>query len=93
MRKIHFTLAWGLCALFSAATETLQANDDSLQPPLKATYNTPAKIWESEALPIGNGYMGAMIFGGVYEDVIQTNEHTVWSGGPGENAAYNGGHL
>lgn len=93
MRKVYFTLAWGLCALFCSATGTLRAADDSLQPPLKATYGTPAKIWESEALPIGNGYMGAMIFGGVYEDVIQTNEHTVWSGGPAENPAYNGGHL
>ena len=30
------------------------------QPSLKATYNKPAKVWESEALPIGNGYMGVM---------------------------------
>ena len=42
---------------------------------------------------IGNGYMGAMIFGDVYVDVIQTNEHTLWSGGPGEDPSYNGGHL
>lgn len=63
------------------------------QPALKATYNKPAKVWESEALPIGNGYMGAMIFGDVQVDVIQTNEHTVWSGGPGEDPSYNGGHL
>lgn len=63
------------------------------QLPLQATYNWPAHVWESEALPIGNGYMGAMIFGGVYTDVIQTNEHTLWSGGPGEDPSYNGGHL
>ena len=37
--------------------------------------------------------MGAMIFGDVYVDVIQTNEHTLWSGGPGEDPSYNGGHL
>ena len=37
--------------------------------------------------------MGAMLFGGVYVDVIQTNEHTLWSGGPGEDPDYNGGHL
>lgn len=63
------------------------------KPALKATYDAPAKVWESEALPIGNGYMGAMIFGGVHRDVIQINEHTVWSGGPGEDALYDGGHL
>lgn len=63
------------------------------QPPMRATYNSPAQNWESEALPIGNGYMGAMVFGGVFRDVIQTNEKTLWSGGPGEDASYNGGHL
>lgn len=62
------------------------------QVPLRATYAQPAVNWEEEALPIGNGYMGAMIFGGVFNDVIQTNEKTLWSGGPGEDSDYDGGH-
>ena len=62
------------------------------QVPLRAVYHTPATSWENEALPIGNGYMGAMVYGGVYSDLIQTNEKTLWSGGPGQDAAYNGGH-
>ncbi|MDE5704678.1 glycoside hydrolase N-terminal domain-containing protein [Muribaculum sp.] len=62
------------------------------QPVLKATYDRPATDWEEEALPLGNGYMGAMVFGGVFNEVVQTNEKTLWSGGPGEDAAYNGGH-
>lgn len=41
----------------------------------------PAKVW-TEALPVGNGRLGAMIFGGVNEDKIQLNESTLWSGGP-----------
>lgn len=61
------------------------------QPSLKAVYNFPATDWEEEALPLGNGYMGAMVFGGVFNEVVQTNEKTLWSGGPGEDAAYNGG--
>lgn len=61
-------------------------------PPLVARYDTPAKVWESEALPIGNGYMGAMIFGDVLVDKIQVNEKTIWSGGPGDNPGYDGGH-
>lgn len=64
----------------------------SIQAPMRAVYDNPATNWEEEALPIGNGYMGAMIFGGVFSDVIQTNEKTLWSGGPGEDAAYDGGH-
>lgn len=78
-----------LCCLMAETTMAARFH----QPSLKATYNKPAKVWESEALPIGNGYMGAMIFGGVEVDVIQTNEHTLWSGGPGEDPSYNGGHL
>lgn len=62
------------------------------QPKLVLTYNEPAISWENEALPLGNGFMGSMIFGGVEVDKIQINEHTVWSGGPGKNPDYNGGH-
>ena len=76
---------------FVAGTTMMACSEQPHQPTLKATYNKPAKNWESEALPIGNGYMGAMIFGDVYVDVIQTNEHTLWSGGPGEDPSYNSG--
>jgi alpha-L-fucosidase 2 len=55
------------------------------QSALTLYYDRPAGIW-SEALPIGNGRLGAMIFGGVKEELIQLNEATLWSGGPvGEN--------
>ncbi|MBT3244770.1 MAG: glycoside hydrolase family 95 protein [Bacteroidetes bacterium] len=44
-------------------------------------YETPAKAWE-EALPVGNGRLGAMVFGKNGEERIQLNEETYWSGGP-----------
>ncbi|RZF59911.1 glycoside hydrolase family 95 protein [Sphingobacterium corticibacterium] len=44
-------------------------------------YNTPAREWE-EALPIGNGRMGAMIFGGDTVEEVQFNEETLWTGQP-----------
>lgn len=44
-------------------------------------YNQPAKSW-NEALPIGNGRLGGMIFGGVDQDKIQLNEDSIWYGGP-----------
>lgn len=44
-------------------------------------YNTPAEKW-TEALPIGNGRVGAMVFGGVQKDRIQFNEETLWTGEP-----------
>ena len=42
-------------------------------------YREPAKQW-TEALPVGNGNLGAMVFGGVPQERIQLNEHTLWSG-------------
>ncbi len=44
-------------------------------------YTKPAENWD-EALPIGNGRLGAMIFGGIYNERYQLNEDSVWSGGP-----------
>ena len=44
-------------------------------------YNQPAKVWE-EALPIGNGRLGAMVFGNPFHETIQLNEESLWSGAP-----------
>lgn len=49
----------------------------------KVWYKQPAQEWV-EALPIGNGRLGAMVFGGVNEELIQLNEETLWSGRPVE---------
>ena len=46
-------------------------------------YDEPAQLW-TEALPIGNGRLGGMVYGGVIDDRIQLNEETIWSGGPYE---------
>lgn len=48
---------------------------------LKLWYEQPARQWV-EALPLGNGQIGAMLFGGVENELIQLNEGTLWSGGP-----------
>ncbi len=49
--------------------------------PLTLWYQQPAGKW-TEALPIGNGRLGAMIFGGVEREHLQLNEGTLWAGGP-----------
>ena len=50
---------------------------------MKLWYKEPAKPNEwNEALPIGNGSLGGMVFGGVHKEHIQLNEDTVWYGGP-----------
>jgi alpha-L-fucosidase 2 len=55
------------------------ANDGSIGPAL--LYRQPAREW-TEALPVGNGRLGGMVFGGAPAERIQLNEDTFWSGGP-----------
>lgn len=54
---------------------------ETLTPQLKLWYDKPASIWE-EALPLGNGRLGAMVFGNPLQEVYQLNEETLWSGAP-----------
>ena len=46
-------------------------------------YEQPAERWE-EALPVGNGQLGAMVYGGIDKDLLQLNDDTIWSGNPGD---------
>ena len=46
---------------------------------LKLWYDKPAQVWE-EALPLGNGRIGAMVFGNPLNEFIQLNDNTLWSG-------------
>jgi len=55
---------------------------------LKLIYNRPAENW-NEALPIGNGKLGAMVFGGASQEHLQLNEETIWAGEPGNNVPKN----
>lgn len=59
----------------------LMANSAFAQSDLKLWYRQPAKDW-NEALPVGNGSMGAMVFGETENERIQLNEKTVWAKGP-----------
>ena len=68
------------CLLLSAAG-TLQAAPKSNIPPLKLWYNKPATAFE-ESLPIGNGKLGALIYGGANNDSIYLNDITLWTGKP-----------
>lgn len=54
---------------------------------LKLWYDTPASQW-TDALPLGNGRLGAMVFGTPAQERIQINEETIWGGGPHNNVNY-----
>ena len=64
---------------------TVIAGYSQSKPGLKLWYKQPSgDTWEN-ALPVGNGRLGAMIYGNVGKETIQLNEHTVWSGSPNRN--------
>lgn len=67
----------------------LSAQTPTEDPNLKLWYNRPASIWE-EALPLGNGKTGAMVFGGVKGALFQLNDNTLWSGFPDPGNNKNG---
>jgi alpha-L-fucosidase 2 len=54
-------------------------------------FDYPAEHWTSQALHIGNGYMGGSFYGGIKEERVDVAEKTMWTGGPGENPNYNYG--
>ncbi|MGA2136161.1 MAG: glycoside hydrolase N-terminal domain-containing protein [Bryobacteraceae bacterium] len=55
--------------------------DTAVSPELQLWYRKPAERW-TDALPIGNGRLGAMIFGGAPAERLQLNEDTLWAGSP-----------
>jgi alpha-L-fucosidase 2 len=70
-----------LCILSLCSIQNVSAQDNNV---LKLWYRQPAKQWV-EALPVGNGRLGAMIYGDPYKEKIQLNENTVWAGQPNRN--------
>jgi alpha-L-fucosidase 2 len=61
------------------------------QSPTLMWYDKPATDWEKEALPIGNGRMGVMVFGGATAERLQVAEKSLWTGGPGADGGYDFG--
>jgi alpha-L-fucosidase 2 len=74
----------GMIGLCAAALSSCGTADDE-NGNWKLWYDAPASQWE-EALPVGNGRLGAMTFGGTAVEQLQLNEETVWTGQPGNNA-------
>ncbi|MET3115258.1 alpha-L-fucosidase 2 [Pedobacter sp. CG_S7] len=75
MKKICFIL------MMLFASSKLIAQSISDDPNLKLWYDKPAEVWE-EALPLGNGKTGAMVFGRISKERFQLNDNTLWSGYP-----------
>ena len=69
------TMVFAILTTLMAGASSAQSEDVSLW------YEQPATSW-TEALPLGNGRLGCMVFGGVARERIQLNEDSLWSGGP-----------
>ena len=82
MHKSKYCLKTFFAVLFLAFSMETKAQESS---DLTLWYKQPAADVWTDALPIGNGRLGAMIYGNVENELIQLNEHTVWSGGPNRN--------
>jgi alpha-L-fucosidase 2 len=79
--KLKLTFLFLILSVICSTTVSASETPNNL----KLWYNKPAQKW-TEALPAGNGRLGAMIFGGVENDRIQFNEETLWSGAPNDYA-------
>ena len=77
MIKKWFMLILTFCCIGGKVT----AQNDTV---LKLWYDSPARQWV-EALPLGNGSLGAMVFGDPIHERFQLNEETVWGGSPHNN--------
>ncbi len=82
VREHHSTFHYIILLVFFSVLGPVSAADLTLR------YDKPAKDWEAEALPIGNGRMGAMFFGGIPHDRIQFNEISLWTGNEDVMGAY-----
>lgn len=79
MKKIIFGILLIFFSISCIRNIEKVSNDNTEIIEYKLWYQQPAKIWD-EALPVGNGRLGAMVFGGVYNERIQLNEESLWAG-------------
>ena len=74
-----------LLFLLQTSCKSFSVPDKGLNPSQTLWYNQPAKQW-TEALPLGNGRLGAMVYGRTENEMIQFNEETLWTGQPHDYA-------
>jgi len=88
-RRIHFS--WVFCLFIGlfllTCCENNQTNNNE-----RLWFEYPAEHWNSQALHLGNGFLGASFYGGVKEERFDLTEKSMWTGGPGQNPDYSFGN-
>lgn len=74
---VNYFLSFTFVVVGSSCSSKIENSSSSME----LYFDSPASVWE-EAIPIGNGRLGGMVYGGVSEERIQTNDDTFWSGEP-----------
>lgn len=87
MRKIKSEKALRVLAV-AACLASASCGVPSGQPPMQLRYDEPAADWMTSALPLGNGELGCMFFGGIDTERIMFNEKSLWTGSREERGAY-----
>jgi alpha-L-fucosidase 2 len=82
-----------LAVLAGAALSARVPAAPEADPSLQVRFSAPAGSWAREALPVGNGRIGAMVFGHPTEERIQFNDISLWSGGANESGGYEVGEF
>lgn len=77
-----------LIASLSFALPAVGADDAAPGGDLTLCYRQPARAWASEALPLGNGRIGCMVFGGVDRERVQFNDNSLWTGDENPSGDY-----
>ena len=85
MKNKH-VLFRGLMALMMAVSGHISSYAEKV--PMMLWYDKPARNWMTSALPVGNGELGAMFFGGISQERIQFNEKSLWTGSRTSRGAY-----
>jgi alpha-L-fucosidase 2 len=81
MKNLLHSSTWAVLLAAAISTTTTATAAPTAANPNLLWYDKPAARW-TEALPVGNGRLSAMVFGGASQERLQLNEGTLWAGGP-----------
>jgi len=93
MKKMCILFRMFLILIFflQVSCNSIVSGEKALNPSMMLWYDKPAANW-TEALPLGNGRLGVMVYGGTVEETIQFNEESLWTGQP-HDYAHEGAYL
>jgi len=87
-KALFIIFCFAACTVCGKAEVTFSGSVTPPEHKLSLWYRQPAIDWMTSALPIGNGRIGAMVFGGVQKEHLQFNDKTLWTGNKTNRGAY-----